>query len=150
MNHLEDLPPGCFSAQPLIRKIAHQRRWRLEEPLGYRSRAGRVFVVPAGFETDGASVPRAAWWLYPPFGGDYDRAAVVHDYLYSRAEAFVGADHGHLSRGEVDRLFLEMMTVDGFRLTGRHVVYCAVTLGGWLPWRRYRRALTRQSKTEDC
>lgn len=36
--------------------------------------------VPAGFVTDGASVPRLLWWLFPPTGR-YFLAAVVHDYL---------------------------------------------------------------------
>lgn len=145
-------PPGTFTAQPLIRKIA-TRRWRLEEPLGYRSRAGRVFIVRAGFVTDGASVPRVAWWLYPPLGGAYDRAAVVHDDLYAHAELFGGYvfgddEHGHISRADVDRLFLEMMAVDGFRPTGRAVVYSAVRIGGWLAWRRYRRAAAAAAEEE--
>tara|TARA_B100001758_G_C18215915_1_gene507667 strand:- start:275 stop:760 length:486 start_codon:yes stop_codon:yes gene_type:complete len=37
-------------------------------------------VVPAGFETDLASVPRAAWALIAPW--DVARAAIVHDILY--------------------------------------------------------------------
>lgn len=48
--------------------------------------------VPDGFVTDGASVPRALWWLFPPTGR-YFLAAVVHDYLlsigYSWNEALV-------------------------------------------------------------
>ena len=37
-------------------------------------------VVPSGFETDLASVPRAAWALIAPW--DVARAAIVHDILY--------------------------------------------------------------------
>ena len=37
-------------------------------------------TVPAGFITDGASVPRLLWWLFPPVGR-YFLAAVVHDWL---------------------------------------------------------------------
>ena len=36
--------------------------------------------MPAGFETDLASVPRAAWALIAPW--DVARAAIVHDILY--------------------------------------------------------------------
>lgn len=36
--------------------------------------------VPADFVTDGASVPRPLWWLFPPVDR-YFPAAVVHDYL---------------------------------------------------------------------
>ena len=37
-------------------------------------------VVPAGYRTDFASIPRIFWRLMPP-GGQYREAAVVHDYL---------------------------------------------------------------------
>lgn len=36
--------------------------------------------VPKGFVTDGASVPRLFWVLFPPMD-QYFPAAVVHDYL---------------------------------------------------------------------
>ena len=36
--------------------------------------------VPKGFVTDGASVPRFLWWLFPPVGR-YFTSAVIHDYL---------------------------------------------------------------------
>lgn len=59
------------------------RVWRLERPLRYEVGSlgsGRLVEVPAGFVTDGASVPRAFWALLPVWGR-YSRAAVVHDYL---------------------------------------------------------------------
>ena len=52
-------------------------RYKLEQPLELVG-----IKVPAGFITDGASVPRALWWLFPPTGR-YFQAAVVHDYLLS-------------------------------------------------------------------
>src|SRR6266850_4958854 len=40
-----------------------------------------VIIVPAGFVTDFASTPRAIWAVLPPVG-QYQLAAVVHDFLY--------------------------------------------------------------------
>ncbi len=40
-----------------------------------------VIVVPTGFVTDFASVPRAFWAVLPPFG-NHQLAAIVHDFLY--------------------------------------------------------------------
>lgn len=37
-------------------------------------------VVPKGFVSDGATVPRFLWWCFPPVCR-YLRAALVHDYL---------------------------------------------------------------------
>lgn len=133
------LPAGAFSCEPRIRKVG-KRRWRLEDDLVYRARDGRLFIIPAGTETDGASVPRFVWWLYPPIGDAYDRAAFLHDFLYQHVELFEGSDHGHMSRGEADGLFLEAMEVDGFRWTGRQTVHKAVRAGGWRAWRKHRKA----------
>lgn len=53
----------------------------LTAPLAYVSdTVGATIVAPAGFESDGASVPRAFWSRYPPFGA-YLKAAVIHDVL---------------------------------------------------------------------
>jgi len=38
-------------------------------------------VVPAGFVTDGASVPRVFWSIFPPNRTDYLPCAIVHDFL---------------------------------------------------------------------
>lgn len=56
--------------QPIkIEKIG-KRRWRVLEP--WRN-------VPAGFESDGASVPRFCWWFMDPATEAFE-AAILHDY----------------------------------------------------------------------
>lgn len=42
-------------------------------------------VIPKGFKTDGASVPRIFWIAYPPNRPEYLSAAVIHDYLCIQA-----------------------------------------------------------------
>ena len=119
---------------PLELKLVHLKanRWRLDEPFIYVTRAGRVITVPAGFETDGGSIPRPLWWLYPPFGGSCDEAYVIHDYAYAQAEQL------ELSRAEADALMLEGMEVLGFRPTGRRIIYGTVRLFGALAWHTHR------------
>jgi len=39
------------------------------------------FVIPAGFKSDGATIPRLLWWFIPPFKPKYLPAVIVHDYL---------------------------------------------------------------------
>jgi len=42
------------------------------------------FIIPKGFKTDGASIPKIFWSLFGcPFVGKYVKAAILHDYLYS-------------------------------------------------------------------
>ena len=43
-------------------------------------------VVPAGFETNGANVPRILWSFFPPNRSDYMPAVIVHDYLTDKDE----------------------------------------------------------------
>ena len=44
---------------------------------------GRELTVPAGFRSDGASVPRFFWrWVFPPGDSRALRAAFAHDFIY--------------------------------------------------------------------
>lgn len=43
-------------------------------------------LVPVGFVTNGADVPRLFWSFYPPNRSDYLPAVLVHDYLCSIEE----------------------------------------------------------------
>ena len=52
------------------------------------------FKVPRGFTTDGATVPRFLWPIFPPISS-YLEATVVHDYLI---------DTG-VNRYEADKIF---------------------------------------------
>lgn len=43
-------------------------------------------VVPAGYQSDGQSAPRAVWWCTgPPVRNRYIRAWIGHDYLCEQA-----------------------------------------------------------------
>src|SRR5438128_934582 len=59
---------------------AGPRTWELTMPLIWTGTKGDTFVVPTGFVTDFASVPRFLHWLVSPYGA-YTRAAVLHDWL---------------------------------------------------------------------
>jgi hypothetical protein len=61
-----------------VEKIG-KRQWRLAKDF-----SALDITVPEGFRTDGASVPRALWWMFDP-AGELFEAAVVHDYMYSKA-----------------------------------------------------------------
>jgi uncharacterized protein DUF1353 len=53
--------------------------WRLESTLIYQGEKDK-FIVPAGYITDFATVPRIVVWLIPRFGR-YTPAAILHDWL---------------------------------------------------------------------
>ena len=103
--------------------------WRLSSPLAYQSDiAGRI-VVPDGFLTDLASVPRIPI-VYLSWGDRAHREAVVHDFLYC-------ADcPACFPRDVVDKIFLEAMEARGVPAHIRYPMYWGVRLGGWACWKR--------------
>ncbi|MBE3607066.1 DUF1353 domain-containing protein [Campylobacter sp. RM13119] len=46
-------------------------------------------MVPKGYKTDGANVPRIFWSIFPPNSPEYLSAIVIHDYLCDRKEYFL-------------------------------------------------------------
>lgn len=143
---MTDDPPGGVFLSSLVLEHVQGRRYRLARDFAYLTRAGVLIVVPALFVTDGGSFPRFLWWLYPPFGGDYDEAVVIHDYAYAHAEQIRGSDDGHISRQEADDLFRECMDVKGVRESAEATIYAGVRLGGWRPWQQHRAARRRERK----
>ena len=83
--------------------------------------------IPAGFETDFASIPRLLWPLFPP-DGPWLEASIVHDYCYREQVPF--------SRFFADALFRELMRQYGVPRWRRVAFYYAVRLCGWLWWRK--------------
>lgn len=115
--------------------ITRRQQYRLEEPLkfeltllnGDEQRHGGIdILVPVGFVTDFASVPRCLWSIFPP-QDDYSRAAILHDYLYCIKVC---------SRFLADALFREAMRLLNVPRWKRVVMYYAVRFGGRSAWKR--------------
>lgn len=104
----------------------------LVQPLTYYNATFPTTVIPTGFKTDLASIPRVIQNILPPVGL-YDAAAVVHDFLYQTAPR--GID-----RGTADRVLLDAMDELGVSRATRWTIYLGVRSGGWMTWNRYRDA----------
>lgn len=89
---------------------------------------GAHYIVPAGFVCDLASIPRRAQSVFSKIG-KYNRAAVLHDYLYRV---------GGVSRAVADGLFLTAMNELGVKWYKRWPMWAAVRVAGWVPWNKYR------------
>jgi hypothetical protein len=95
-------------------------------------------IVPSGFDTDLASVPRAFWALVPPSGA-YEQAAVLHDYLCTelarqrRAEALElqvsAAPDAPVNARDTDGLFRRVMREAGVPFATRWVMWAGVRWG---------------------
>ena len=86
--------------------------WRLSKPLVWESDE-ELIIVPEGFLTDGASIPRAVWWFASPMTGQHSRAAVLHDYLCVTSS----------NQPETDRLFLKAMEATGVSWMKRQTMF---------------------------
>ena len=106
----------------------------LQRPMSYQIGNTRdSIVVPAGFVTEFASVPRALWSELSP-ADEHRLAAIVHDYLYW----FQPCD-----REETDNLLMIVMTEGGVSDLRRGAVYAGVRLGSSDAWNANRVARDR-------
>jgi len=111
------------------RDISIDHKWILIEELTYVNDELTI-TVKEGFDFDFASSPQTPIisLLFPKSGTETDRAAALHDALYS-CEYFV--------RKICDDLFLEAMESDGVEYIKRHVMYYVVRLFGWYVWNKH-------------
>lgn len=104
--------------------------WQLDQDLIFQSDILGIIVVPAGFQTDFASVPRIPI-AYALYGNRAHRESVIHDLLY-RKDA-----RPYATLSEANRVFLEAMTVRNKPAYVRYPMYAAVCAGGWTAFHKH-------------
>lgn len=117
---------------PLKLEYLDGRKWKVLEEFDYwigEEVTSELVVVPAGFITDFASIPRVFWRILPPTD-TYGKAALVHDQLYKT---------GVKTRAESDKIFLEAMEVLGVPAWKRYSMYWALRAFGWAAWNEHRK-----------
>lgn len=103
---------------------------KLLDPLKVRTRFGTV-IIPEGFLSDGASIPKCARALVgSPFEFEYLAAAVVHDGLYRRGM------YDSYTRAQADLVFRDLMWDTKVAKWKIPVFYAAVRSGGWASFKK--------------
>jgi hypothetical protein len=122
--------------QPALFPIFDEGResWQLAREYCVSSLGYRV-CIPAGYISDGASVPRALWWYAPPVGL-YSAAALCHDWLYANKGVRPMLAPPVLSRATCDAIFRNLMLRAGVRPGKARAMWLAVRSFGWAPWNR--------------
>ncbi len=111
---------------PAIRAFGDNKFWITLEPMEYViGSTQEKIVVPKGFVTDFASIPKGLWSLGLSPHGQYSRAAVVHDYLYWSQGC---------TREQADRLMVIEMKDSNVGKFDALVVYQGVNVGGGSSW----------------
>lgn len=103
--------------------------------------------VPAGFLTDGASVPRPFWWLIPPWG-NYGQASVLHDILCETGTMFRDELPYEITRKEADYIFLDAMKAAGVNWFIRNTMFYGVRGWGMLGWKTNQKRLAAKRQLE--
>ena len=112
-------------------------KWRIDEDVLVYLGLLLPIVVPNGFVTDFASVPRPLWWLVPPQDSRIAIPALVHDYLYRTH---------WISRRMCDEAIYLLMKHRGAGLFFRLAVFYALRVFGWYAWRKSTQRCTADLK----
>jgi len=115
---------------PLRTETIGERRWLLTDELVFYSAQYRgIVVAPRGFQTDLASIPRAAFLIFPKVGL-WDHAAVIHDSAYGNALVTDKGDRIFTTKTVADNLFREGMKANGVWSIAARLMYRTVYLFG--------------------
>jgi hypothetical protein len=119
------LSVSCASIPaPTLQPFDDGNEWLLTSPLIYKiGRTGQEIIVPAGFVTDLASVPRQFCQLLP--STDKYLRAIVHDFLYWDQTC---------SKSAADKTLLAGMIESRVPKWKQVVVFRGVDLGGGRAW----------------
>ncbi len=110
-----------FQKKTLIVERQNDYIVKLLEPLKFYT-GECIIMVPKGFKTDYASIPKWLQWLISPIEKYVWRASILHDYLYSNKK--------YNSRRFCDNIFIYAMKCDGCDIVTRNIRWIGVRLFG--------------------
>ena len=142
MPHMKPLPiqtkdKGFFKG--IWMWLMGVRQWEICDDFHFELE-GKAYVVPKGFEFDGASVPKfLAMWLSPT--GVLLMGGLVHDYAYKYAclKEASGEHTPKMTQNEADKLFRDIcIEVNGFKLLN-YLAYWALAAAGFVAWNGHKK-----------
>jgi hypothetical protein len=123
-----------FRNYPILRPLPHEGLYELEENLNVvytdDNDVTKAVLVPKGFKTDGASIPRLLWLeVGSPFQPSFITAAIVHDWHCSIRDGKVNnIKKDSISVDEMSDLFFDLLREDGVGLINSFSMEQAVRL----------------------
>lgn len=140
---------GKFITKLIIERSGHSL-YELTDDFIYKSDTVGIIIVPKGFKTDLASVPRLPF-IYLFFGGLGDKEAVIHDYLYTKPHAtgtgivvdrvtadkvFRGARYScdRIDLDQYEKITFINLLKNSWAYVGAWCMWIGVRCFGWLYW----------------
>jgi hypothetical protein len=116
------------------------RNWEITKDFHYNI-DGTDYVIPAGFQFDGASIPKFLRTFFSPVGVLLV-GGLVHDYAYkykTLLEKNKKKTMGELTQKRADEIFRDInVNVNGF-YSMNYLAYWSLRLGGFLAWNGHRK-----------
>ena len=125
----------CGSSKPfegVALRDLNNGMWRVTEAFYFRYNDNVIIHVPAGFESDLFSIPRAARWLYPKAMKRGNAAAIIHDYIISQL-------HGVYSREFADKIFCAALKAQ--RMKPKRLALIVAGVKGYTKWLKTKKQL---------
>ena len=124
----------------IVMWLLSTRNWVLTKDWKYNI-DGTEYVIPAGFQFDGASIPKFLRTFFSPVGVLL-MGGLVHDYMYKYAACKPADKKGQLllvDQKRADQIFRDInIEVNGFYFMN-YLAYWSLRLGGFVAWNGHRK-----------
>jgi len=124
----------------IVMWLLSTRNWILTEDWKYNI-DGEEYVIPAGFQFDGASIPKFLRTFFSPVGVLLI-GGLVHDYAYKYKTLLKKNKEdtmGELTQKRADEIFRDInIIVNGFYTMNR-LAYWSLRAGGFVAWNGHRK-----------
>jgi len=116
------------------------RQWEIVKDFHYEIN-GKQYVIPTGFQFDGASIPKFLASFLSPVGVLLI-GGLVHDYAYKYSALKPKSDKDAillLNQKKADEIFRDInIEINGFYFLN-YLAYWALRIGGFVAWNKHRK-----------
>ena len=124
----------------IVMWLLSTRNWVVTQDWKYRMN-GNEYIIPAGFQFDGASIPKFLRTFFSPVGVLLV-GGLVHDYMYKYACLKRTDKKGSLllvDQKRADQIFRDInIEVNGFYFMN-YLAYWSLRIGGFVAWNGHRK-----------
>ena len=124
----------------IVMWLLSTRNWVLTDDWKYNI-DGKEYVIPAGFQFDGASIPKFLRTFFSPVGVLLI-GGLVHDYAYkykTLLEVNKKKTMDEITQARADEIFRDInVIVNGF-YTMNYLAYWSLRIGGFVAWNGHRK-----------
>ena len=120
--------------------VTSTRNWEITKDWKYNIN-GKNYVIPAGFQFDGASIPKFLRTFFSPVGVLL-MGGLVHDYMYKYTACKPARPNKALlivDQKRADQIFRDInIEVNGFYFMN-YLAYWSLRIGGFVAWNGHRK-----------